>query len=323
MKKFLIITSIFPPTKAVKKFATFSDWQVIVVGDTKTPQNWHYKNVIYLSPKDQEQLGYPIVSHIPWKSYSRKMVGYLYAIKNGADIIADTDDDNIPYDFWGENISFNGTFDTIENKGFSNVYKFFTKKHIWPRGFPLQYVLQVQKNQQLSQKKHAIGVWQFLADGDPDVDAIYRLTNNKRVRFSERQPIVLDKDVICPTDSQNTFFRKECFPLLYLPSFVSFRFTDILRGLLLQPILWQANLSVGFGKATVFQERNPHDYLKDFELEIPIYLYSEKIISSVSQVVKKQNSIKENLLFAYQVLFQEKIVTEEEVNLLKLWLTNF
>ena len=72
-------------------------------------------------------------------------------------------------------------------------------------------------------------------------------------------------------------FRKEFFPLLYLPSFVTFRFTDILRGFVAQPILWKAGFNLGFTEATVFQERNAHNYVRDFESEIPMYLHTEKI----------------------------------------------
>ena len=41
MTQWLILTSIQPPTPAVKRFAALSDWQVLVVGDQKTPPGWH------------------------------------------------------------------------------------------------------------------------------------------------------------------------------------------------------------------------------------------------------------------------------------------
>ena len=37
-----------------------------------------------------------LVRKLPYKSYTRKMVGYLYAISRGAEWIYDTDDDNRP-----------------------------------------------------------------------------------------------------------------------------------------------------------------------------------------------------------------------------------
>lgn len=322
MKKFVIITSIFPPTEAVAKFSKFKDWRLIVVGDKKTPGNWNYDNVTYLSPDDQIKLNYEIIKYLPWNSYSRKIIGYLYAIKEGADIIADTDDDNIPVKNWGKNIDFKDGFDTYIEKGFVNVYKFFTNEHVWPRGFPLRNIL-LDQNTVTVKKNNKVGIWQYLADGDPDVDAIYRLTNNKSIIFNSRSPIVLDKEVICPFSSQNTFFRKELFPLLYLPSFVTFRFTDILRGFVAQPLLWSQGYRLGFGQATVMQKRNPHDYLKDFESEIPCYLHTERIIEVVSASINNKDDLLINLLNAYKGLRRENIITQQEINLLNIWISFF
>ena len=37
LKKFIVITSIFPPTEAVTAFSGLKDYQLVVVGDKKTP----------------------------------------------------------------------------------------------------------------------------------------------------------------------------------------------------------------------------------------------------------------------------------------------
>jgi len=322
MNKFIIITSIFHPTDAVKKFARLKDWQLIVVGDKKTVGDWQYKNTIYLSPEYQLKLSNKVIKHLPWNSYSRKIAGYAYAINHGADVIADTDDDNIPYENWGKNIKFEDEFDTIKGNSFINIYKHFTKEHIWPRGYPLNKIL--EKDTYTIVKKYAkIGVWQYLADEDPDVDAIYRLTNNKPVYFKKRKNIVLAKGTFSPFNSQNTFFRKELFPLLYLPAFVTFRFTDILRGLIAQPLLQQEGYALGFGTATVIQKRNPHNYLNDFASEIPCYLESERVITIAQRAIKKRTTLSDNMLLVYEALEKEKIVTKEEVKTVSLWLENF
>ena len=319
MRKFIIITSIFPPTEAVKKFAKISEWQLIVVGDKKTPLNWKLKNVIYLSPDKQLKLFPKIAKSLPWNSYSRKNLGYLYAIKQGADIIADTDDDNIPYKNWGKNLTFEGQFDTVDNKGFVNAYKYFTNELIWPRGYPLDKILE-NIERKIVPKKQKVGVWQFLADSDPDVDAIYRLTINKMVKFMKNKPIVLEKNTICPFNTQNTIVTKELFPLLFLPPFVSIRFVDILKGLVAQPLMWQSGFKLGFGQATVIQRRNPHNYLKDFELEIPMYLSSEKVVLITDKALKFKDKLTKNLMNVYTALYREQIVTKKVLTALKLWL---
>ena len=53
MKQFIVITSIFEPTLAVQKFASLSDYQLVVVGDLKTPTNWNFPNVTYLGVVEQ------------------------------------------------------------------------------------------------------------------------------------------------------------------------------------------------------------------------------------------------------------------------------
>ncbi|WP_316569286.1 STELLO glycosyltransferase family protein [Neobacillus sp. YIM B06451] len=322
-KNFMIITSIFSPTKAVEKFSNICDWSLIVVGDKKSPNSWAQENTIFLSAGEQKKLDYQLINSLPWNHYCRKMIGYVYAIKQGADYIYDTDDDNIPKLNW-EIPRFEGEYlKSNENLGFINIYKSFTEQHIWPRGLPLQlindYKATLEENS-LIKNKSKVGVWQGLADGDPDVDAIYRLTNNEPCIFKERDPIVLAKGTISPFNSQNTAFYKELFPLLYLPAYVTFRFTDILRGLVAQPIMWAAGYELGFMNATVFQERNPHNYVNDFESEIPCYLHGEKVIELVEGSISSSKSVVDNLYNAYETLCNNNIVISSEIEVLSDWL---
>lgn len=316
-KKFIIITTIFQPTESIKKFSEFSDWTLIVVGDKKTPKDWKMKNVIYLSPQKQKQLNFKIIKHLPWNHYSRKMVGYLYAIKEGAEVIYDTDDDNIPLAKWFEP-NFKGKYKTIIGSGFINIYSYFTNKKVWPRGFPLKKLLTSEKTH-IKYKNNSVKIWQFLADNDPDVDAIYRLTDNTPVVFNKGESLVLDKNTISPLNSQNTFFVKDSFPLLFLPAFVTFRFTDILRGLVAQPILWSDNSRAGFGSSTVIQKRNDHDYLKDFKSEIPMYLDTENVVHLAKKEIDLNLDYIDNLIKIYRKLNKFFIVSNKELILLNAW----
>jgi hypothetical protein len=208
-------------------------------------------------------------------------------------------------------------------RGFINIYRSFTDQAIWPRGFPLDRVTDpgaVLSETDLHDAPIRVGVWQGLADGDPDVDAVYRLTVGTACRFRERDPIVLAPGTLCPFNSQNTAFCRPLFPLLYLPAHVSFRFTDILRGLVAQPILWLHGYHLGFTAATVFQERNPHDYLKDFESEIPCYLYPHVVIETVTGALRPGGSVADHLHQAYEALHRRGIVPAQELAVLSAWL---
>ncbi|RZK26444.1 MAG: DUF288 domain-containing protein [Flavobacterium sp.] len=320
--KSIVITSIFSPTEAVSKFSFLTDYDTIVVGDQKTPSGWKCKNVQFLSIEEQSKLEFNLSKLLPINHYCRKMLGYLQAIQNGAEVIIDTDDDNIPKQGW-EFPPFEGTFDNIEHRnGFVNVYRYFTDAHIWPRGLPLSLIRDESMLPLLVEKNSKIGVWQGLADEDPDVDAIYRLTSDKPCYFQDRNPLVLSNSSICPFNSQNTAFRKELFPLLYLPTYVTFRFTDILRGLVAQPIMWSKGYSLGFTRATVVQKRNPHDYFKDFISEIPMYEYTLRVVEIAKHHAKESDSINDNVFNIYTGLFKENIVNEKELVTLEAWLND-
>jgi hypothetical protein len=321
MKTHIVITSIFNPTEAVFAFSKMYDYQLIVVGDKKTPEDWHCNNVDYISLIQQETFDFELAKVLPYNHYCRKMLGYLKAIKNGADYIVDTDDDNIPKDKWNFP-EFEQKYDcTSEDRGFVNIYQLYTKQKIWARGLPLNLInRQFELEKDLTAKNCKVGIWQGLADEDPDVDAIYRLTNDTPCYFEEREPVVLSKGTISPFNTQNTMIRKELFPLMYLPTYVTFRFTDILRGLVAQPIMWLYGYQLGFINATVIQKRNPHDYMKDFISEIPMYQHCERVIELVSNSISKSESIETNLYNAYKSLLKENIVCDKEMITLDAWL---
>lgn len=320
-KQSIVITSIFPPSHAVRAFAAAPGSDVIVVGDLKTPADWACPGARYLGVGAQKALPFTLARALPYNHYCRKMLGYLDAIARGCETIVDTDDDNIPKDDWCFP-AFDGDYDTIESDaGFINIYELYTGKKIWPRGLPLRLIHRDFNLQRCLRRKPAqIGIWQGLADEDPDVDAIYRLTDGSPTYFDSRAPVALAQQVIAPFNSQNTQFRKECFPLLYLPTSVTFRFTDILRGLVAQPILWAAGFQVGFTNATVVQKRNPRSPMIDFESEIPMYLQVEAVVEAVSGTVSRERSMCDNLFAAYEALLREGVVADGELTTLQAWL---
>ena len=321
VKNCIIITSIFEPTPAVRKFSELKDFHVVVVGDKKSPAQYDCNNVTFL-PVSQNQ-GTELERVLPYNHYCRKMLGYIYALRNGAELLYDTDDDNTPKDnFYIP--EFEGDFPSLKSENtFANVYKCYSNQKIWPRGYPLELLTNDPNNYNLDTldiKKQKIGVWQSIVDNEPDVDAIYRLTSNELCTFKSGEPVVLETGTVCPFNSQATAFRKELVPLMYLPSTVTFRFTDILRGLVAQPIMWKAGYHLGFTNACVIQERNVHNYLKDFESEIPCYLFAKSVIEKSMGIVTEDKSVSENLFAVYCMLEKEGIVKPFELDVLKAWL---
>ena len=89
-EKWIVVTTINYPTPQLRKLAEIPGWHLVVVGDKKTPEDWHLENCEYLSPSRQLELGYELAKALPWNHYARKNIGYLYAIERGAKIIYDT-----------------------------------------------------------------------------------------------------------------------------------------------------------------------------------------------------------------------------------------
>lgn len=315
--KYVIVTTINPFTTAIRKIVNLKKYKLILVGDIKTP---FYKNrkVVFLDIKAQKQLPYLSLKTCPYNSYQRKNIGYLYAIQNGANTIIETDDDNFPLQNWGE-IRFKAV-DFVLSPSIFNVYSEFTKEKIWPRGFPLENILANYKKRIIRKSNIRVGIWQGLVNGDPDVDAIFRLTKGKQLNFSKKKnKFVLSKGVYCPFNSQNTVWEKSFFWYLYLPVTTSFRFTDILRGYIAQRCLWEHGAYLGFTGATMLQDRNKHNLISDFESEIPCYLFAKKIINILNKT-SLSDSPADNLEKVYSGFVKTDIVKSRELASVKNWI---
>ena len=209
----------------------------------------------------------------------------------------------------------------LNNKGWVNVYKYFTETHIWPRGFSLENIqddLPALENQLLIE----CPIQQGLADKNPDVDAIYRLTLPLPIVFNKANSIALGVNSFCPFNSQNTTWFKEAFPLLYLPSFCSFRMTDIWRSYVAQRVAWACNWPILFHQSTVWQERNDHNLMNDFRDEISGYNNNLQIMKSLKELELKEGAenISTNMMLCYRELIELGLVKKEEIALLSAWL---
>ena len=122
-------------------------------------------------------------------------------------------------------------------------------------------------------------VQQGLVNGSPDVDAVWRLMFDREFNFDQGPSVWLAPGAWCPFNSQSTWWFPKAFPLLYLPSFVSFRVTDIWRSFIAQRCLWEVGYGVAFHAPESIQQRNMHNLLRDFEDEVPGYLNNNRIIA--------------------------------------------
>jgi len=313
---YIIITSINQITKAVIDFSNQSNFHVIVVGDKKSIP-YEYNNVTYLKIEDQNNLNYDSVKTTPYNHYSRKNIGYLYAIKNNADLIYDTDDDTFPYENWGIR---NFICETVIDGSLNiNPYKLFSDKKIWPRGLDIRHINKNENYRKININSK-IGVWQGVIDGDSDFDAIYRLTIDKHIVFDKNEDVAINKECYAPFNTQSTLWNKDVYPLLYIPISVDFRFTDILRGYVAQKIMWNYGYKLGFHSANTYQIRNQHDYYKDFLGEISMYKSLPKLLKILKDCELQNKSIYDDLFCVYELLHKHNIVKFEELKNINNWI---
>ncbi len=324
LKKTLVITSIASPNPVLKQCAegaTRNGFRFIVVGDVISPPDFRLEGCEFYSISSQDALPFSLARILPKRHYARKNLGYLMAKDN--DIIIETDDDNFPRDeFWLER-ERRVNASHLNDAGWFNVYASFSKENIWPRGFPLENILSKDRLKEIPGLTEVdCPIQQGLADENPDVDAVYRMTMKLPLDFDKREPIATGKGTWCPFNSQNTTWFREAFPLLYLPSYCSFRMTDIWRSFIAQRIAWTCEWNILFHNATVWQERNEHNLLKDFADEVPGYLNNARICKDLEELELKSgpDNLAENLLRCYKLMTANGYIGEQELPLLDAWI---
>lgn len=331
----VVLTTIQSPRSGIEKWTGVTDLPIIIVGDRKTPNNWEHPNCEFLSFDSKHVADFALPEMLPENHYARKNIGYLDAIRKGAIAILDTDDDNFPHPrLWNEilertdGMAYQSPSET--SPVYRNVYTYFSQSEIpfWPRGFPLSELLSPTSalgldSLQAQTNEDQVAVWQGMVDQDPDIDAIHRLLYAECPSFENKPKLILGRNNLCPFNSQNTLWKLPiAFPLLYLPSTVSFRFTDILRGYVAQIILHAHDLHLGFTRATATQERNQHDIMKDFASETSMYLQTTEIVESLSSKVRSSCSISENLLISYEELTKMEVTQGDEMKMVESWLSD-
>ncbi len=323
----LIITTINSPNSNIKAFSEGckkKGWDFIIIGDKKTPRNFNISYGDYFNLNDQKKLKYNFSRICPKNNYARKNIGYLISFSKNSSWIIETDDDNCPKtNFFSNKPTLYHKTVGIKNKSWINIYDIFKTRNdlIWPRGLPLDEINKHKIVIDKKKKNRKFYLQQGLAEGNPDVDAIYRLTNKKiNIKF-KNFGVSLSKS-ISPFNSQNTIWHKNIFKLMYLPVTCTMRCTDIWRSLIALRLLQINNLEVMFYGTNIFQERNIHNLIGDFNQEIPMYMNSKKIFQTIEKINLKKGIkyFNYNLIKIYKVLIKIKIFEENEIIYLKAWL---
>lgn len=311
--------------------------------------------LVYLSAEAQRKLPYAIMSHLEWNHFGRKNIGYVYAIHHGAELIYDTDDDNflqtgdIPLGSLMRGMSLSSsdvkrTWPKVElsagTKVYNPYYRSFRSEHegkevfTWPRGFPLDYIQDTNtftnraksrcgaaRKDKASCGPHKVTVVQSLADNDPDVDAVYRLTRELPVKFAKvGYTEWIPTGVFSPFNSQAVIFSKPAFWGLLLPVSVHGRVSDIWRSYITQRLMWDLGQSLAFAAPWVTQCRNPHSYLGDLDSELHLYARAGEFLHLLERWALKESTLEGRIEELVIALYEWGIIEESDVKLSLAWI---
>ncbi|MBI3046076.1 MAG: hypothetical protein HYY86_00815 [Candidatus Harrisonbacteria bacterium] len=349
MKTAIVTTTINVPVLLKDYINNFKkhghkDTECIVVGDKKTPLEAkifckelsrktdvpiHFFNVadqaVYLKK-------YPeLEKHLVFNSIQRRNIGILFAYEQGAELIITIDDDNFfaSGDFVGQN-SIVGTEQKMDfirsSTGWLNVCGFLKEEKNAPfyhRGFPmgkrwLKEKLSVKK------KKGKIVVNAGFWLGDPDIDAVTRLTNPINVlSYKRKENFALGKGTWSPFNSQNTALAREIIPAYFLSPMVG-RYDDIWAAYVIKAIADYLGHYISFGNPLVYQDRNPHNYFKDFDKERDGMILSDLFCDWLQKIKMKGKNYGDcygELIFGLEkFLSQDKKLDEHQKNYISSYL---
>jgi hypothetical protein len=285
--KVIVTTTINSPTKATLEFCKRKNFDFVIVGDLKTPHDEYNKlekefhNVKYLNPNDQNKLYSELSDAIGWNCIQRRSIGFVHAYLNNYDIVASVDDDNIPYQEWGQNILVGkeveiDLYDT-ENLVFDPLSVTNTPL-LWHRGYPIELVPHRNKISYIGRVKRNVMVQADLWDGDPDIDAIARLSMRPCVKYDNFEPFGSTK--LSPFNSQNTFLHRDVLKYYMMLPFVG-RMDDIWPSYIVQKFFPN---SLIYCKPSVYQDRNPQDLITNLEKEIFGYRNTLKFINNIEAI---------------------------------------
>lgn len=279
MTSTIVTTTINPPTKAIQLYDSFDDWDLIVIGDIKTPQDYRLVNGTYVTPQEQDDYDHDLSDAIGWNCIQRRNIGIAMAFERGAERVALIDDDNIPLTNWRDNItvgkeiavtSYTTDLEAFDPVGATNY------SHLWHRGYPLELLSQRDYTNK-SSARVTVDIQASFWNGDPDVDAICRLEHAPECDF-DSSTFPIHSGTCAPFNSQNTVIARSVLPFYFLYPYIG-RMDDIWASYYVQAL----GYSVVFTAPTVYQERNEHNLLADFDAELIGYRNNLQLLRDLAR----------------------------------------
>lgn len=300
MKRALVTTTIYPPHNLYQWASTLREGDVIhVAGDAKTPHSQVRAILDAITERYRIETHYHVETEwevdeaIGWNSIQRRNVAILEAMSDpDVGMITTVDTDNYPYG--PDHLKIIETLLTdlttipliATDTGWFNAGRTLDPP-VTHRGFPIGRRYD-ESDIQLSRADVRIGVHASLWFGDPDIDAIERISMGPDFEVQGINAFMpslyaLDRDTWCPFNSQATTFRREMFPLMCVWPHVG-RMDDIWASYVARRVMDHLGYHVAYGVPFVRQARHPHDLVRDLRDELSGYQFTDRLTERLEGV---------------------------------------
>jgi hypothetical protein len=261
--KAIVTTTIKKPSEALKQLSMMRDWRLYVVGDQKTPHDAYQKiDCVYIHPDEQKNIAPEVSEILGWGCIQRRNIGFIKAYRDGAEIFATIDDDNIPLPNWGTLVGEKISCSVFEHEILFDPFTQTSLRELWHRGFPCserEERFRTTSSEEKIEIKVQAGFWH----GKPDADALSRmLFGNQQRAVSGNFPFASRKTIF---SSQNAFLHREIMPHYSVLPFVG-RMDDIWGCIVMQK---RTGSPVVFTEPSTLHDRNEHDIISDLNEEWP------------------------------------------------------
>jgi len=273
MKKVIVTTTINPPTPEIRKYDAMPDWDLIVIGDCKTPE-YKLDRGRFMSVHEVDKKYRALCNLIGFNNTQLgRMVGFLEAANEGADIVATIDDDCMPYEGWPGPIYLDELITAIRYYCTDIVFDSLYGAFDYPsRGYPPQLYPNNKYTRYMIEGAKTIKplVQENLWDGQADIDATWRITGNLEQGLCGVSVPYFSNAPFSPINTQNTLIsgkvlKDHCGEIPFVG-----HVSDIWAGYLFQAYHPGTTL---YAPATVLhsQKRSYESIVKDLEEEIYSY----------------------------------------------------